>query len=75
MTKQKKKRNKKYTGAGASTTQPTVTRLVAVNRHPIHQWWTEKKRLAKPIIIATAVIILVVWLVFELIRAFSLFGT
>lgn len=74
MTKPKKKRNKKYTGAGASVTQPTVTRLVAENRHPLHQWWVEKKPMAKPILIAAGVAIVVLWLLFELLRLFGVFG-
>jgi hypothetical protein len=69
--KQKKKRNKVYSGANASVTRPTVTRLSAANRNAISQWWFEKKRIAKPIIIATLVAIIVIWLLFELIRLIS----
>jgi hypothetical protein len=71
MGKQKKKRNKAYTGEGASVAQPTVTRISAVHRHPLKQWWFEKKRIAKPILIAAVVIIVVGWLLFELIRAIT----
>lgn len=69
MPKQKKKRNKPYTGEGASISQPIVTRISAVHRHPLKQWWFEKKRIAKPAFIAAVVVIVVIWLVFELIRA------
>ena len=69
MAKQKKKRNKPYTGEGASVSQPTVTRISAVHRHPLKQWWFEKKRIAKPALIAAVVVIVVIWLIFELIRA------
>ena len=68
MAKQKKKRNKVYTGADAAITRPTVTRLSAVKRSKLQQWWFEKKRFAKPVLIATAVVIVVVWLFLELIR-------
>ena len=68
MAKQKKKRNKQYQGAGASVTRPIVTRISATNRNPLQQWWFEKKRIAKPVLIASGVVILIVWLVFELIR-------
>lgn len=71
MAKQKKKRNKVYTGAGASVTQTTVTRLTAENRNKAQQWWLEKKRFAKPALIAVVVAAVVVWLLFELIRAIS----
>jgi hypothetical protein len=68
MAKQKKKRNKVYKGAGASATQPTVTRISAVKRNKLQQWWLEKKRIAKPVGIATLVVIVIAWLLFELIR-------
>jgi hypothetical protein len=71
MSKPKKKRNKVYRGADASVTRPTVTRLTAANRNAISQWWFEKKRMAKPIIIAALVAVVVVWLLFELIRLFT----
>lgn len=71
MAKQKKKRTKAYSGSGASATRPSITKLSATNRNPVSQWWFEKKRLAKPIMIAAAVAIVIVWLLFELIRLIS----
>jgi len=71
MAKQKKKRNKAYTGADASITRPSVTRLKAANRNGVQQWWFEKKRFAKPALITAAIVIVVIWLLFELIRAIS----
>jgi hypothetical protein len=71
MAKQKKKRNKVYTGADASVTRPTVTRISAENRNGLQQWWFEKKRFAKPVLIGVAIAIVVVWLLIELIRAFG----
>lgn len=71
MGKQKKKRNKPYTGEGASVSQPTVTRISAVHRNPLQQWWFEKKRIAKPVLIAAIVVVVVAWLLFELIRAIA----
>lgn len=68
MAKQKKKRNKKYTGADAAMTRPSITRVEAVHRSKLGQWWHDHKRIAKPIFIATAVILLIVWLIVELIR-------
>lgn len=69
MAKQKKKRNKQYTGADAAISRPTVTRLTAANRNKYQQWWFERKRIAKPVLIGVGVAIIVIWLVFELIRA------
>lgn len=68
MAKQKKKRNKVYTGADASVTRPVVTRISAVKRNKAQQWWFEKKRIAKPVLIAAAVAIVVIWLLVELVR-------
>jgi hypothetical protein len=74
MAKQKKKRNKQYSGANASIKQPTVTRVQAVKRNPVSQWWLEKKQLAKPVLIAALVAVIVVWLIFELLRIIGVFG-
>ena len=71
MAKQKKKRNKVYTGADATVTRPTVTRISAANRNKVQQWWFEKKRLAKPVLIASGVAIVVIWLILELVRVLS----
>lgn len=60
-----------YTGEGAKAAQPTVTRISAVHRNPLQQWWHEKKRIAKPIGIAAIAVAVVVWLLFELIRAIT----
>lgn len=68
MAKQKKKRNKVYRGADASITKPVVTKISAANRNKPQQWWFEKKRIAKPILIASGVAAAVAWLIFELIR-------
>jgi hypothetical protein len=66
--KQKKKRNKPYRGVDAAIDRPILTRISAANRNSVGQWWFEKKRIAKPIIIATAVVGIIVWLIVELIR-------
>ncbi|HSW78260.1 MAG TPA: hypothetical protein VLG36_05670 [Candidatus Chromulinivoraceae bacterium] len=71
MAKQKKKRNKVYTGKDAAISRPTVTRISAENRNKVQQWWFEKKPIAKPVLIGVAVAIIVIWLLFELIRVMS----
>lgn len=71
MAKQKKKRNKVYTGADAKITRPSVTRVTAVKRNRAQQWWLDNKRIAKPVLIAAGIAIVVVWLVIELIRIAS----
>ena len=49
MAKVKKKRNKKYTGADAATTRPTITRVQAVNRGKLGQWLFENQKMLKMI--------------------------
>ena len=71
MAKQKKKRNKKYTGTDAAVIRPSITRVEAVNRNKLSQWWFDHKRIAKPVLITAVVIIIVVWLIVELIRSIS----
>jgi hypothetical protein len=66
--KQKKKRNKPYRGVDAAMTKPAITKMTAANRNAVSQWWFERKKIAKPILIAAAVILVVAWLIFELIR-------
>lgn len=69
--KQKKKRNKVYRGADAAVTRPTVTRISAVQRTKPGQWWFDHKKVAKPVIIASLVVVAVVWLTIELVRIAS----
>jgi hypothetical protein len=66
--KHKKKRNKIYTGIDAAVTRPIVTRISAVNRNPVSQWWFDHKRIARPIIIAASIAAGVVILIIELVR-------
>ena len=68
MAKQKKKRNKAYTGADAAVTRPVITRISAANRSKIGQWWFDRKRVLKPVLITTGIILLIVWLIIELVR-------
>lgn len=66
--KQKKKRNKVYTGVDAAITRPIVTKITAANRNFISQWWFDHKRIAKPIIIAALVAAGIVILITEIVR-------
>jgi len=68
MAKQKKKRDKVYKGSGAAIVRPSVTKVTAVKRNPVHQWWVDNKRIAKPALIAAGVVAVVVILIFEIIR-------
>lgn len=69
--KQKKKRNKAYTGVDAAITRPIVTKISAVNRNPVSQWWFDHKRIARPIIIAVIVVVAIVILIIQLVSLAS----
>lgn len=71
MAKQKKKRTKKYSGTDAAITRPIVTRVSAANRNKLGQWWFERKKFLKPILITAAIVALLVWLTIEIIRIAS----
>ncbi|HEU4831006.1 MAG TPA: hypothetical protein VFS65_02450 [Candidatus Saccharimonadales bacterium] len=71
MAKQKKKRNKSYTGTDAAISRPVITRISAANRSKFGQWWFEHKRIARPLLITSGIIAILVWLTVELIRIAS----
>jgi len=71
MAKNKKKRNKTYTGVDAAVTKPIITKISAANRSKVGQWWFDNKRVAKPILIASGVIIFIVLMIIEIIQLAS----
>lgn len=66
MVKQKKKRNKAYTGVDAKTDRPSITRVSAVNRNKVSQWWFDHKRVAKPTLIGTGIAALLAALILQI---------
>lgn len=66
MSKQKKKRNKAYTGAGSNASRPQTIRVAAVKRNKYQLWWHERKRVVKPVLIGTFIVTILAWLVYEL---------
>ena len=68
MGKNKKKRNKIYTGVDAAMTQPVITRISAVNRNKPAQWWFEHKKIAKPVLITSGVVLFVIIIIIEIVR-------
>jgi len=67
MSKNKKKRNKTYTGADAAIIKPVITRIEAVQRSKIGQFWFERKKLIKPILITSGIIIAVIILILQIV--------
>lgn len=55
----KKKRNKQYKGSVAAI-RPSVTKVSAVKRNPAHQWWVDHKRVARPVLIVSGIVVAVV---------------
>ena len=68
MGKNKKKRNKVYQGQDARAAQATITRISAVNRNPVAQWWYDKKRIAKPVLVTSGVVAIVALLIVEIFK-------
>lgn len=68
MARHKKKRNKVYTGMDAAMTKPVITRISAVNRNKVSQWWFDNKRIAKPALITSGIVIFVILMIFQIIR-------
>lgn len=66
--KVKKKRNKQYRGVDAALTKPSITRISAANRSKLGQWWFDRKKFLKPVLITLAIVAVVVWLLIELVR-------
>ena len=71
MSKHKKKRNKVYTGADAAITRPIITHIEAANRSKIGQWWFDHKKVYKPIMITSGIVIFVIIMIIEIVRIAS----
>lgn len=68
MAKQKKKRNKPYTGSDARKARPRAIKVNAVVRSRPAQWWHDNKRRTKLTIGGALVAAVIVWLVIEFIH-------
>lgn len=66
MSKNRKKRNKPYTGADAAPAQPVVHRYVAVQRSPLGEWWHTRKKAIILSLKIGGVVLVVAWLLYEL---------
>jgi hypothetical protein len=69
--KPKKKRTKVYTGVDASLARPVVTKIAAADRGKLSQWWFDHKRIARPVLITSGIVIVAIWLIVELVRTFT----
>ena len=55
----KKKRNKKYRGVDAAK-PTTFTKVSAVKRNPVHQWFVDHRRMIRPALITLLVAFVVI---------------
>ena len=70
MSKQKKKRNKAYTGNDAANVRPVVTRVQAINRGKAGQWWYDHKKFARPVAIAVGILFLIIIIITGIVGLF-----
>lgn len=71
MAKAKKKRTKQYRGTGAKQVRPTTIRVAAVRRNRLQQWWHDNRTRVRTMAAIVAVVLVLVWLLIELVRAFT----
>lgn len=68
--KQKKKRNKKYSGADARLVSPQVTRVSAEERSRFKEWWLVYGKLVRAFAIAIGIVLLLTLLVVGIVGLF-----
>lgn len=71
MSKNKKKRNKVYSGPGAAMTKPVITKIEASNRSQVSQWVFERKKALKTGATVFAIAAFVIIIVLQIIHVFS----
>lgn len=69
MGKNKKKRNKVYTGPGAAVTKPIITKVAATDRSKLAQWYIERKTIVKTVATITAIVIGLTLIIIEIVKA------
>jgi len=65
----KKKRDKKHHKHNPAADRPTIVKVSAVKRNPAHQWWVDHQRMAKPVLIAVGIAIVVIICIIGIIDA------
>lgn len=70
MSKNKKKRNKVYSGPGAAITKPVITKIEASNRSKINQWFYERKKIIVTIAKIIGIIIFITLIIIGIIDLF-----
>lgn len=68
MSKQKKKRTKRYQGADAKTARPNIIRVEAVKRSKTGQWWHDNRRRVYIALAMAAVVFVLSLVVVEIFR-------
>ena len=65
--KQKKKRNKQYRGSDARITTPTVTRVSAVERNRLQEWWQQYGKIVRVLAIVAGIIVVIALIIIGII--------
>ena len=69
--RQRKKRNKAYTGADAKVEQPTIHRYQAENRSALSAWWLKRKKIVKNVGLYGGGFVVIILLIIEAFSAAS----
>lgn len=68
MAKQRKKRQKTYSGSDAKVEAPIIHRYSAIERSRLGQWWHDHGKVARRIALYGGGAIVTIWLIVESIR-------
>ncbi len=49
-------------------TRPVITRISAVNRSKLSQWWFDRKTVIRPILITTGIVLFIILMIYEIIK-------
>jgi hypothetical protein len=71
MARTKKKRNKRYQGADARLTTPTVMRVSAEERSALKEWWLTYGRIVRIAAIAAGILLILVITVVGIVGLFT----
>ena len=65
----KKKRNKPYKGKAPA--KPTVVKVSAQKRSPLHQWYIERRQIVKPVAIGAVIVVFALIVIIGLVGVFT----
>lgn len=69
--KQKKKRNKKYSGFDAKVTTPVIMRVEAEERSALKEWWLKYGQMTRLLGSAAGVILIIAFIIVGILMLFQ----